>query len=113
MLPNYQKMFLPILQYLNDQQLHSLADIREHIVHVFAITPEEQSQRTANGYHKTLNYRLNWANTYLKKAGLITSPAHARYQISAEGKAWLAASPAEISNRLLLSKQSFREFLNK
>jgi restriction system protein len=54
--------------------------------------------------------RLGWARTYLKKAGLLTSPKRAHFKISDEGLALLNEKPTEITSKFLTRYTEFVEF---
>ena len=57
--------------------------------------------------------RIGWARTYLKKAGLISSPQRAQFVITEEGKR-LYESGVEITDTLLLEKYpGFADFVGK
>ena len=56
--------------------------------------------------------RLGWASTYLKKAGLITSPVKATFVITDEGRKVLAENVDVIDANYLMKFPSFRKFQN-
>ena len=54
--------------------------------------------------------RVGWARTYLKQAGLLTSPKRGVFQITERGKALLAKGPAQINVATLEQFEEFRAF---
>ena len=73
------------------------------------LSKSDQAQQTASGDALWVN-RLGWCTTYLKKAGLITSPARATFQITAEGVKLLGENRT-ITDALLIERYpSFAEF---
>ena len=54
--------------------------------------------------------RTSWALSYLKQAGLCSSPHRGWYEITAEGRAVLAAGPARVDNHFLMRFEGFRAF---
>ncbi|MGI8407777.1 MAG: restriction endonuclease, partial [Actinomycetota bacterium] len=55
--------------------------------------------------------RVNWATTYLKKAGLLESAGRAQVRVTAEGRSVLASPPPRIDRSFLLRYPSFVAFV--
>jgi len=53
---------------------------------------------------------VGWARTYLKKAGLLTSPKRARFRITDDGLSLLKENPDEITASFLMRYDAFAEF---
>jgi restriction system protein len=53
---------------------------------------------------------VGWARTYLKKAGLLTSPKRAHFRISDKGLSLLKEKPNEITSKFLTRYDVFVEF---
>ncbi len=79
---------------------------------MLGISDEERSLMLPSGKLSVFYSRVGWARTYLKKAGLIDSPARAKYVLSDAGKAALADADI-IDNNYLSRFDSFRDFINK
>ena len=53
------------------------------------LSDEDRSVLLPSGKQRMADNRANWALTYLKKAGLVESPATGKYRITPTGKAAL------------------------
>lgn len=53
---------------------------------------------------------MSWACAYLKKAGLIVSPARATFAITDEGRKVVQDDPPVVDDRYLVRYESFRQF---
>lgn len=113
MIPDYQTLMLPLLQYLADGQQRRVKEIVEHLADVFQLTPEERVETIPSGYKPLFYYRVSWAKQYLKEAGLIYLPIRAVVQITDAGRQQLAEKPEKITRKLLLKYPSFAAFLKK
>jgi len=106
--PDYQTLMLPVLG-LAEQEV-STRDVVEAIAAQFALTREEREQLVPSGRQTTLSNRVNWAKTYLAKAGLVTSVSRGRFVASPLGREVLASTPGRIDVKYLSRFESFREF---
>jgi restriction system protein len=73
-IPDYQSLMLPLLIYASDGNEHSLRDAIEALAMKFSLTPDERREVLPSGRQATFDNRVGWSRTYLKKAGLLTSP---------------------------------------
>jgi len=109
-IPDYEAMMLPLLKSFADQREHSIQESVEVIGVVFKLTSDELKQRLPSG-KKTIVYdRVNWARTYLRKAGLIDFPRRGISVITARGLQVLGDNPETIDNALLSQFPEFVEF---
>lgn len=109
-LPKYNEMYNIFLEEISDGKPHAMKEIQQRIAQKLALTEEELAQRISSGQSAYKNH-IGWTKTYLKKAGLLDSPARAQYVITAAGKALLKEKVA-ITNELLTEKYSaFAEFI--
>ena len=111
-LPNFQTFLRPILEVLSDGAISSRRDIISLTLKKFSFTDEELALRHEQGGSLVLAGRVGWALTYLKQAGLVTSPARAASCITEEGKKALRSGD-EINRAYLNRFASFRQFLDK
>ena len=111
-IPDYQSIMLPLLQYANDQQEHSLRDAIDALADQFALTPQERNDLLPSGRQATFVNRVGWARTYLKKAGLLISTRRGYFQITARGLQVLAEKPDAISAKFLTRFEEFQAFQN-
>ena len=89
---------------------HTLKELMQHVSGYFKLTEIELSELLPSGRQTVFVNRIGWARTYLKKAGLIDSPARATFVITNDGLKVLKENPAIIDNEYLLRFESFQEF---
>lgn len=108
MIPGFQSFMLPILMLLSNKKEHSLKQIIETLANDFKLTEEEKSEMLPSGTQEVFKNRVGWATTYLKKAGLISSPKRAFFVITEEGMTALKSNPEKIDIAFLKNYPSFR-----
>lgn len=110
-LPKYYELYRPFLKALSDEKVHTLKEIKDYITKLLNLNEELLLERLPSGKQTIYDNRIGWARTYLKKAGLISSPQRAHLQITVEGQA-LLASGVNITDRLLAERYSeFADFI--
>lgn len=110
-LPTYDQFMLPLLKLAAEgEQVHTIATLREQLAQQFGITPEQRAIRLPSGQQSVFDNRIGWANTYLRKAGLLSRPKRGSVQITQRGRDVLAESPTAIDNLYLQRFDEFREF---
>jgi restriction system protein len=110
-LPTYDQFMLPLIKLAaEDGQVHPIASLRERLAQQFGITPEQRAIRLPSGQQSVFDNRIGWANTYLRKAGLLSRPKRGYVQITQRGRDVLAESPTAIDNLYLQRFDEFREF---
>ncbi|HRE49654.1 MAG TPA: restriction endonuclease [Aggregatilineales bacterium] len=106
--PDFQSYMTPLLNLLSDGQEHKITDISEALVHHFQLTEDDLNDLIPSG-RKSRHYdRVGWAATYMKQAGLLSSPSRAWYKITERGLG-LVQSGTNINNDVL---DQFPEFVN-
>ncbi|MBA4544095.1 restriction endonuclease [Thermoactinomyces daqus] len=113
MIPDYQTLMLPVLEYLSNGKEHTTKDLREAMAREFKITDEARKQLLPSGRKPVFDNRVSWACTYLKKAKLIESPKRGIIKITHRGQKVLKSNPSEINNQFLLQFEEFRGFFAK
>lgn len=103
MIPDYQKVMLPLLQFLNDGKPHSAAEAFPAIADHFNLTKEERNQLSPNIKRKVISNRIHWARAYLKMSGLIENPEKFVIQITERGKQLLEQKPVSINTEYLMN----------
>jgi restriction system protein len=76
----------------------------------FKLTDIERRELLPSGGQFIFNNRVGWARTYLKKAGLISTPKRGLIQITDRGVQILKENPGRVDNRLLRRFPEFLEF---
>ncbi len=112
-IPDYQTCMLPLLKFASDGKAHKLSEATEALSTQFQLSIEEQETLLPSGTQYIMANRVGWARTYLKKAGLITDPKRAFFQITDRGNDLLKENPKEISSKFLHRYEEFNEFQQK
>lgn len=100
----------PVLRAAAVSAERSVRDISADVAQQFKLTAEDLDTRLPSGGSLFAN-RVNWATTYLKKAGLLESAGRAQVRVTTEGRAVLANPPQRIDRAFLLRYPSFAEFV--
>jgi restriction system protein len=109
-IPDYQTAMLPLLRFAADGNEHRFRDAIESLAQDFALTDEERTEMLPSGTAPLFDNRVGWARTYLKQAGLLTSPKRGILQITERGRSLLAKRPAQINVATLDQFDEFRAF---
>ncbi len=110
MIPKYEEIMLPLLKYLADGKERGLSDSHDVLASQFKLTEDELRELLPSGRQPIFRNRVGWAKSYLKKAGLLTSPMRGRFRISEKGLSLLKESPTEITSKFLTRYDDFVEF---
>lgn len=108
MVPNFQSFFLPLLESLADKQEHNIKDLVPVLADRLNLTKEQRAEMIPSQRQPTLYNRVLWANTYLKKAGLIQSSKRGVVSITKRGEDVLSQKPKELNSTFL---KQFPEFV--
>lgn len=108
--PEFQAFLLPLLAATGDGQDHRLRILVPALADTLQLTEEDRARRLASGGQTVAENRVYWAGTYLRKAGLLTSPARGVVSITEEGRRVLESGPSRIDKAFLSKYPSFREF---
>jgi len=109
-IPDYQTLMLPLLRFAADGNDHTTREAVEVLATEFQLTPAERNELLASGQQAIFNNRVGWANSYLKKAGLLESPRRGALRITGRGKQILSDKPSRIDVRFLERFPEFIEF---
>jgi restriction system protein len=85
-IPDYQTLMLPLLQIAADGKEHSLKEAIDILSKQFDLSDDELSALLPSGTQTIIYNRVGWARTYMKKAGLLTTPKRGHFQITDRGK---------------------------
>ena len=107
--PKFFMFFKPFLEAIGDGELHAAKEVRQSIAAALKLSEEDMTIMLPSGRQAVYANRINWARTYLDKAGLIETPIRAKYRITKEGKKALQ-SGQEIDLKYLEQYDKFREF---
>lgn len=109
-IPDFQTLMLPILKILKDKKEHSLKEILNSLIIQYKLTKDEQKEMVPSQKQTKIYNRVVWANTYMKKAGLMESPERGIFKISDEGLRVLETNPKIMNISYLRKYPNFIEF---
>lgn len=109
-IPDYQSCMLPLLRFAGDREEHQLKDAIAALAIKFSLTDEERDEFLPSGQQPVFTNRVGWARTYLKKAGLLSSPRRGYFKITDRGTQVLGEKPNEINQKYLERFPEFVEF---
>ncbi len=110
MIPDYQSIMLPLLEYISDGKEYKMRNVTDGLAIKFGVTEEEQKELLPSGAAPVFYNRTAWAKTYLKKAGLIDGPKQGIVIISKRGLEVLNKKPSSINVKYLKQFLEFVEF---
>jgi restriction system protein len=100
--PSFQQLMLPALQTIGQRcDGISIAGVEDEVVKALRISPEERNMMLPSGNQRLISNRLNWARSYLSKAGLIELPRRGYCRATERGRQLLAEGVSEIDLGLL------------
>jgi len=112
-IPDYQTLMLPVLKLASDGKEHKFSQAVEDLADKFELTTEERNELLPSGSQAVFNNRVGWARSYLKQAGLLSSPRRGFFKITPVGLELLASNPEKINASMLEQYPSFIEFRNR
>jgi len=111
MVPDYQTIMLPLLQFTSDNQPHKFRDSIEALSKHFNLTEKEKKILLPSGTQALFDNRVGWARFYLTKAGLLKSIKRGTHQITEQRLKYLSTQPKKITTKDLEQIKEFQEFL--
>jgi restriction system protein len=109
-IPDYQACMLPLLQLAADGANHTLKEVLPTLADQFGLTEAERNELLPSGQENVFRNRVSWANTYLKKAGLLRSERRGYFSITERGKDVLLQHPKSIDVKFLAQFPEFQAF---
>lgn len=109
--PDYQSVMLPLLQFAAKQATEtSTGEAVEALSKELGLSEEDLKEMLPSGISPTFVNRVGWAQTYMKKAGLLEATRRGFYQITDRGRELLNKKPKTINVKLLKQYPEFLEF---
>lgn len=112
MIPDYQTLMRPVLACAAAGETR-IGDVVDLLADRLALTTEERAQFLPSGKQTKFANRVNWAKTYLAKAGLVENTRRGYFRITPRGQAALADATATINNAYLDQFKEFQDFKAK
>ena len=95
--PSFQQLMLPTLQTIGRRYDEiSISGLEDEVSKALRITLEDRQLRLPSGNQTLFANRLNWARSYLSKAGLIELPRRGYCRATDRGRELLAEGMSEI-----------------
>lgn len=110
--PDYQTVMLPLLRRVADGKEYRVRELIERLSEEYNLTHEDRRELLPSGTQPVFDNRVGWANTYLKKAGLLKSEKRGYVQITDLGQQVLNSSPEKINAAFLKQFDSFKDFIS-
>lgn len=111
-IPTYERIMLPLLEVLKDNKVYTNNECIDILARKLNITEEEKNLCFRSGKKKIFYDRVNWAKTYMKKAGLVEAPKRGVVKITKLGLDLLKENPKQLKSKDLLRYNSFCEFVS-
>lgn len=108
--PKYNEFMPSIIRCLGDGEQHSLRELTEYCAEEFKLSDADRAETIESSGQNKLHNRVGWANTYLKKAGLVESPKRAYVCLTDEGRKALRKGAERVTLDYLSQFDSFNEF---
>ena len=108
-IPDYQTVMLPLLKLTSDGKEHQIREAVNTLADQFKLTEAERKETPPSG-GEIFDNRVRWAQTYLKKAGLLSYPKRGYLQITKAGQNVTSQKPVKIDLKFLRQFPEFVEF---
>lgn len=107
--PKFYEFFGSFLRALSDGNVHKAKDVQKTIAADMSLSESDMAEQLPSQRQATYVNRINWARTYLDRAGLISTPTRGHYQITSEGMKALQSGET-IDLKYLDRYESFQQF---
>lgn len=98
--PTWEQFVVPVLTVLSDGETHAARQIHAATAEVVALSDEARQELIPSGQRRYVN-RVNWAMSYLARAGGAERPVRGHYRITDAGRRLLADHPDGITEKHL------------
>lgn len=109
--PKYNELMPYVIQALGDGNIHTIKELEAFCVDALQLSVENRQKMLPSGQKTKLINRLNWAKTYLQKAGLVVTPKRGNHQLTDLGKKAFADGPEKVTLNYLKQFDSYNEFV--
>jgi restriction system protein len=110
-IPDFQSLMLPLLRAAERGECR-IRDVAESLADELGLSEAARAKRLSSGQTVFYN-RVQWARTYLAKAGLIESTRRGYFRLTPRGEEVLASNPERIDTRFLSQYEEFRQFIDQ
>jgi len=113
MIPSFQTIMLPLLEFSADGKKHSKKEAVKYISDKFSLSDKEKTRTYSVSGVKIIYSRVHFAETYLIKAELLKSVGRGYFKITKRGLGVLRKKLKKIDVKFLEQFPEFVEFRNK
>lgn len=113
MIPNFQTIMLPLLEFYSDNKEHAKREAVEYISNKFSLSEEERTRAHSKSGVRIVSNRVHWSGTFLNQAGLLERLRPGYFKITKRGLDVLKEKPKKIDVKFLKQFPEFTEFLNR
>ena len=110
--PKYDELMKPLLTAVKDGEIYKIRDVAAALAKKLKLSEEDLAEMLPSGRQTVFKNRVGWAKTYLKKAGLLESPARASIVITEAGRKVVAENPEKIDSKYLEQFPPFTDFVS-
>ena len=97
--PKYDELMKPLLVAVKDGEVYKIKDVTAVLAQQLNLSAEDLEEMLPSGRQTVFKNRVAWAKSYLKKAGLLDSPARATIVITEAGKKVVEENPKKIDSK--------------
>ena len=112
MIPKFDGYFHHVLNYLKENGAVPYPVIREDILDLTGVTPEEREKTTEKGT-QIASSRVHWAIQYLFQAGALSRPVRGVYQVTPLGIALLNEHPNGFGESTLKATEGYQNWVSR
>ncbi|MGH3972041.1 MAG: restriction endonuclease [Pseudonocardiaceae bacterium] len=98
--PTWEQFVVPVLTVLSDGETHAARQIHVETADLVGLSDESRREVIPSGQQRYVN-RVNWAMSYLARAGAAERPVRGSYRIAEAGRRLLAEHPGGITEKHL------------
>lgn len=109
-IPDFQKTMLPALKAVSLKQITTSKEVIAEVIKHFMLTQDEIEALLPSKTQRIIDNRVNWALSYMFKAGLVIRPSKGKYSISERGKSVISANLKEINSAYLMNYSEFNQW---
>lgn len=101
-IPTYEDLMLPLLKRVVAAPAEiNVPALLPALAKDFGLTPDEVEERLSSGRQTVLANRCHWAQTYMRRAGLLESVRRGYFRATERGRHLLAEQPERIDGGVL------------
>lgn len=96
-LPTVESLMIPLLQFANDGQEHTLREAISVLAERLCLAEEDRRALLPSGRQTKFEKRVGWARMHVTKAGFLESTGRGRFVITKAGVEMLKGEPKRLT----------------